>query len=495
MRKLSGYGPSLIVLGTAALVLVVGPKAVQQLTYEQTRTRVIQARHSLAGNDILNQLNSAYGDIATVVEPSVVHISAHYVERSFPPFGTRDRPGLSTGSGWVYDTDGHIVTNHHVIESATRIDVQLYDGTIRQARIVGSDPSTDVAVIKIAPGQLHPAMLSELDQPINQGDLVFAFGSPFDFRFSMSSGVVSGKDRSVNGLRDGQGRRLAYENFIQVDAAINPGNSGGPLTDYRGRVIGMNTAIATGRSALEEGQFAGIGLAIPLDMIQPAVTQLIKKGYVEKGSLGVTIDLDFDPASAQVLGFIGRGVRLTSVDPSGPAAAAGVRAGDIITRVNGMLISSGEQLRSVVSSMLPGEMAQLTVWRFDSSAGGGTSMVISVPLVRLETLLGQRSPSDESRQSLVELGIWRMASCTPELARHYEVPYHPGVIIELVPTSELSRTLSRGTILVSVRDQPISSVEEFLDCLRQADLRNPVGVQTMAIRPDGERVKVMLRVE
>ena len=377
MRKLTGYGPSIIVLGTAALVLVAGPLAIRRLTFEQTKTEVIQASARLASNDVLEKINQAYRDIATMVEPSVVHVSAQQLIQSddgvSPP-----TLGLSTGSGWVYDDLGHIVTNHHVVQDADRIEVQLYDGTLREGTLVGADPTTDIAVIKIAPSAgnsmglasaiagsgLHPAKLAEESDPVKQGDLVFAFGSPFDFRFSMSSGVVSGKGRSV-GARDELGHRLGYENFIQVDAAINPGNSGGPLTDYRGRVIGMNTAIATGRrSYLEEGQFSGIGLAIPMDMITPVVTQIIKNGKVDKGFLGVTLDPRFDPAEAQSRGMPGLGVRLSAVDRDGPAAAAGIKPGDVILRVNDSEVTSGPQLQSVVSSMLPGETAKLTIWRF-----------------------------------------------------------------------------------------------------------------------------------
>ena len=187
--------------------------------------------------------------------PLVVHISTEQT--------TRDRAGnrlhsTSSGSGWIYDNEGHIVTNYHVVKDADRIEVQLHTGLLREAQLVGVDQFTDIAVIKVSSARLHPAALAEEDDRVQQGDLVFAFGSPFDFRFSMSSGVVSGMGRHVGVIRDERrGGWTGYENFIQIDAAINPGNSGGPLTDVRGRVIGMNTAIATGRqSSFDEGQFA-----------------------------------------------------------------------------------------------------------------------------------------------------------------------------------------------------------------------------------------------
>ncbi|MCZ6612226.1 MAG: trypsin-like peptidase domain-containing protein, partial [Planctomycetota bacterium] len=268
MSRLNRYGPSLIVLGTALVVLLAGPAAIRRLTYAQTQARIIQANDRLENASVLRQLNQAYRDIAALVEPSVVHIS---IERLMRDRSGDDRVDRSAGSGWIYSDQGYIVTNEHVIRGAQRIQVQLYDGPrLREAQLVGADQLTDVAVIKIPPGQLHPAVLGDPDDPVRQGDIVFAFGSPFDFRFSMSSGVVSGMGRSVGIIRGDHGRWMGYENFIQVDAAINPGNSGGPLTDARGRVIGMNTAIATGerRSSFDDGQFASIGLAIPMSMIE-----------------------------------------------------------------------------------------------------------------------------------------------------------------------------------------------------------------------------------
>jgi len=495
MRKLSGYGPSVIVLATAAVTLLAGPVVVQQLTFQQTRTEVIQARLNLEGNDVLARINQATRDIATVVEPSVVHVSAHYRDDTAPG---PSRVGLSTGSGWVYDELGHVVTNHHVIANAQRIDVQLHNGEIREATIVGSDESTDIAVIRISAGRLHPATLSSLEEPVNQGDMVFAFGSPFDFRFSMSSGVVSGKGRSVGVIRDETGRRQGYENFIQVDAAINPGNSGGPLTDFRGHVIGMNTAIATGRrnsSGLEEGQFAGIGLAIPMDMIQPAVTQIIKHGYVEKGFMGVNVG-DLNVNFAQQLGFIGAGVLITGVDDLGPAGVAGVKLNDIVTHVNKRSVSTVAQLQSIISSMLPGESARLTIWRFDPRNPGGEAQELFVALNRLDTLRAAgQLPPDNPKDSIVSLGIVRMSTSTADLARRFGAAFHPGVILEeLTADSELAQRVGPGSIITDIADRPVRSVDDLLRALRDYDLRFP-GVKATVIDADGQYAAIYLRVE
>lgn len=496
MRKLSGYGPSLIVLVTAAVVLLAGPQAVRQLTYEQTRARIVQARHSLDNNDILARLNEAYRDIATLVEPSVVHVSAHYTE--LDALGNQ-RMGLSTGSGWVYDDQGHIVTNHHVVQNAVRIQVQMYNGELRDAVMVGSDFTTDIAVIKVDPERLHPATIAETDATVKQGDMVFAFGSPFDFRFSMSSGVVSGKGRSVGVIRDELGNRTGYENFIQVDAAINPGNSGGPLTDHRGYVIGMNTAIATGRSrhSFEEGQFAGIGLAIPIDMIRPVVTQLIENGYVTKGYLGVLPE-ELTAEIARELGYIGSGVLAAMVPPDGPAARSGMRIGDIITHVGDRPVSSREQLRSTISSLLPGETVALRIWRYDHEQKSGGIVELQIMLDELDMLAATgRIPPSQSHEGIPQIGIKRMTTNTPELAQqHGTQAFMPGVmILETTPNTFFARRVEPGTVIVEVMDKPVRDVEEFINVLRDYNLAVPGGVRAMMVDPHGRQVLGSLRLQ
>ncbi|MHC4989342.1 MAG: trypsin-like peptidase domain-containing protein [Planctomycetota bacterium] len=599
MRRINSYGPSLIVLVTAAVVLLAGPAAVRRISYAYTDATIIQASQRLDSNTILEQINQAYRDLAAMVEPSVVHISTEQLGQD--RWGQRTRRA-SSGSGWVFDADGHIVTNHHVIEDAERIEVQLHTGIIREAEIVGSDPTTDIALLKIAPGQLHPASRRlDADGEVAQGDLVFAFGSPFDFRFSMSSGVISGKGRSVGVIRDAMGR--GYENFIQVDAAINPGNSGGPLTDARGRVIGMNTAIATGRrtpGSLDDGQFAGIGLAIPVEMIEPVVRQLIDTGEVNKGYLGLTVvdrenvvadelrllELSFGlmvgaiddghPAMEEGLqvgdivthidrtrvasrqqvlnalakidddedvelgvwrfedavedgartdirvpvrslrrlrgvsllqagdtigelfdleGHDGRGVRVATLVEDGPALRSGLRRGDIITHVNGEMIQNVPQLRSVISSMLPGSVARLDIWRFDDERGRGEELEIRVPLAQLDDLRTFGTLPEQQRRDRVQpLGIERMSTCTRELAREYDVDFHSGVLLEaLVDGSPLAEEVPAGSIIVEVAEEPISDVDEFIDALRGRRLQAPFGIQVTVILPDGKLIKQRLQ--
>jgi serine protease Do len=602
MRRIKDYGPSLIVLGATVGVLLAGPHAVRRISFAYTDARIVQASQRLEDNPILEQLSQAYRDLAVMVEPSVVHIST---EQNF-----RDRWGqqarkASSGSGWVYDLDGHIVTNHHVIEDADRIEAQLHNGQTYPAEIVGSDPLTDIAVLKISPGELHPAARrGNGDVSVEQGELVFAFGSPFDFRFSMSSGVVSGKGRSVNVIKDNRGR-AGYEYFIQVDAAINPGNSGGPLTDSRGRVIGMNTAIATGRRSgpgLEDGQFAGIGLAIPIEMIEPVVQQIIDKGQVEKGYLGLTVvdrdslvgeELDLlnfrfgllvaavddghpafaaglragdvvthvenervtrhsqvvglldgyrgderialgvssvsrsgrpldrrdvmVPASSlldrsgltllqvddqvgelyDLLGYEAMGVRVAELTADGPALNAGLMRGDIITHVNDQPMTSVAQLRSVISSMMPGKIARVSVWRFSADRNRGRAVDVEVPLGRLDTMqLYGRLPEVPQRNGLPELGIRRMQNSSRELASRRGIEFHPGVVVlELTSGSPLADQLPAGSTIVEVMQEPVESVDELVSALGKHNLLPPFGVQVTAILPGGEVRQVRLQAE
>jgi serine protease Do len=409
------------------------------------------------------------------------------------------RRGISTGSGWIYDADGHIVTNYHVVENAQQIEVQLSSGELREAEMVGYDASTDIAVIRVAPGRLHPAHRGDATEPVQQGDLVFAFGSPFDFRFSMSSGIVSGKGRTVGVIRDQVGR-TGYENFIQVDAAINPGNSGGPLTDHRGHVIGMNTAIATGRqSSFNEGQFAGIGLAIPLEMIEPVVSQIIDQGFVEKGFLGVSVD-ELNVRLAQEFGFIGDGVLIRAVDDGGPADQAGVRPGDIVSHVNDEPVQSVLQLQAAISTMRPGDVAELTIFR--PQDGAGETVVVPVELERLDPLRTRgQLPANQPDDRIPALGIAGMTTSTPELAAEWDVPYAPGVFItEVAPNSVLDRQVEPGTTIVGVMGTEVESTDEFIEILRQYDLRGLAGgmrggVRANVVLPNGEFGAIRLFVE
>lgn len=453
------YGPGLVVLAASAVALLAGPFAVREFVHAQTTVDIVKASNRLesAGN-VLEQINAVQRDIAKAVEPSVVHVSTESTLQG----RSIQRTYVSSGSGWIYDDAGHIVTNAHVVDGADRIQVQLHDGDLRNAELVGVDLRTDIAVVKVDGGALHPAKRGNSDD-VQQGDLVYAFGSPFDFRFSMSAGIVSGLGRTAGPAE------IDYQNFIQVDAAINPGNSGGPLTDIYGRVVGMNTAIATGRgNTVGQGQFAGIGLAIPMSMIENVVSQLVTSGEVRKGYLGVSVD-SVDSRAAPFISvpalrfaaerFRGEAAVITEVEEESPAAKAGLQVGDVIVAIDGRQITSDGQVRAVISSKRPGSDVTLEIWRPDLSTGEPLTTDIKLTLGELDpAMLGNRIFADTLRT----LGFASLTTSTEERAKKLGVPFRRGVLVEQVREgSPVERAVPEGSVITQILGQPVGSVDEL----------------------------------
>ena len=386
--RLSRALPAALLLAAAATSLWTVPALMRMGSSERASRSMDAAAGRLASGGVLQGFSAAMRDVAAAVEPAVVHVSV--ASEAKGRLGSR--AFTQSGSGWIWDAAGHIVTNAHVVDGATALEVQLHDGSLHEATLVGLDPRTDVAVLRIAADGLLPARRSN-ELPA-QGDLVFAFGSPFEFRFSMSSGIVSGVGRSA-GLAE-----VEYESFIQVDAAINPGNSGGPLTDIRGNVIGVYTAIATGRgSTVGAGQFAGIGLAIPMSIAENVVEQLIEHGSVARGFLGVSV---MDARQMRLRGsrnpvlqaaasaFPGQGAIVTSVTPASPAADAGLEVGDVIVSIAGRRIEAGDEVLSEIGTKRPGSALSLEVVRPTEAAGAGGRRNVTATLGTLDPSVNAR---------------------------------------------------------------------------------------------------------
>jgi serine protease Do len=330
---------------------------VYRIRAAETRAQIVLAQQQLDENSILEQINRATQQVATAVKPSVVSLEVITPGRRL---GVR-----STGSGWVFDSTGHIVTNAHVVRGAEAIAVEFPDGRVVEAQSIDgdlyrADPFTDIAVIKVpSDSPLFPARRATSVRP-QVGDRVYAFGSPFGFKFSMTEGIISGLGRDPGAAVLSGG----FTNFIQTDAAVNPGNSGGPLVDIHGRVLGMNVAIATGKESngTTEGQSAGISFAIPLLTIESIVTQLIQKGEVRRGFLGIQWPPQEDPVV--FVPEIGkRGVQVISLAEEGPAQEAGIKPGDIITSIAGQQVISIEGLRTLVTSLNPGQAVEVQGYR------------------------------------------------------------------------------------------------------------------------------------
>ncbi|MBL8745177.1 MAG: trypsin-like peptidase domain-containing protein [Phycisphaerae bacterium] len=370
MRRFVSYGPALVVFVTVLLVLALAPAAVKQVQLAGMSATVMQAQARLDQQaSLLEQLNQATRDVADAVLPGIVHIQVRaQVAQSQEEGGGRRFSGpRASAAGWFYNTDGFIVTNSHVVADAEMVRVETYDGRVREAQVVGSDPRTDIAVIRVPDLTNTLPLRRATGQAVFVGDRVFAFGSPFGIKFSMSQGIVSGLGRSEAASLVGM--RSGYTNFIQTDAAMNPGNSGGPLVDARGRVIGMSTAIANNveysfNDRSPQGQSAGIGFAIPIETIESVVSQLMESNVVIRGHLGIALR-DY-PSPFDVRGessYEGVGAMVREVRPNGPAAKSGLQAGDIIIEVAGQPCLNQDVLRSVVSIRGPATVIPMKVWR------------------------------------------------------------------------------------------------------------------------------------
>jgi serine protease Do len=333
----------------------------------------------------LQDLSESFAAVAEHVKPSVVYIRSQRTERAsqqrvppgmerfFPRFRQQPEIEQGSGSGFVVSADGYVLTNNHVVEGAEQVTVRLLDRREFKAKVVGTDPNTDVAVLKIDAKNLPPMALGNSDDA-RVGEWVLAIGNPLGegLTFTVTSGIVSAKGRALNGLpRAGQG---SIQDFIQTDAAINPGNSGGPLVSVRGEVIGINSAIAS-----ETGFYSGYGFAIPINLARTVMNQLIESGKVHRAALGVSI-ADVSLADAEYVGLPAiRGVVVKDIpNDDSPAKAAGIEAGDIIVAVDGKPVEYVGQLQQVIGFRKPGELVKVEVAR-----KGGVRKTVDVKLQEL----------------------------------------------------------------------------------------------------------------
>src|SRR5881396_1462634 len=326
----------------------------------------------------------AFVAVAEHVKPPVVFIRSQHVERAddnqrlppgfqdfFPNLRRRPQVEQGSGSGFMVSADGYILTNNHVVAGADKVTVRLYDKREFTAKVVGTDPNTDVAVIKIDARGLPGVAFGNSDSA-RVGEWVLAIGNPLGeaFAFTVTAGIVSAKGRLLAGL---QQTRYAIQDFIQTDAAINPGNSGGPLVNIRGQVIGINSAIAS-----ETGFYAGYGFAIPMNLARTVMDQLVKTGRVERAVMGIGIvDADENDAAAVGLKQITGVVVKSYTDDNSPAKKAGIQLGDVIVALDGESIDNTPQLQQKVAFKKPGETVEITVLR-----QGGEKRTVTVRLAR-----------------------------------------------------------------------------------------------------------------
>jgi serine protease Do len=433
-----------------------------------------------------NPLSQAFAQIAKQLEPSVVNINTEstiknpHRRRGAPGQGQGDDdesggmddffnhffggpgqgPGQgdgsirerSLGSGVIVDAKGYILTNRHVVEKADRIRVRFEDdppGVQHDAKVIGADQETDLAVIKVEVDHPLPAAKMGNSDGMQVGDWVLAIGSPFGQQGTVTAGIVSAKGRDIV-----PGRQ--FQTFIQTDAAINPGNSGGPLVNLNGEVIGINTAILS-----ETNAYAGIGFALPSKTVVDVYNQLTGPEHkVSRGSIGIMFDAVENPAIARVYGS-GSGVPISSVVAGSPADQAGLKVGDTITSVDGKKVTKGTELVADIAARKPGSKVSLSFLR--NGKPQETSVTIADRAKLFAARLGEdQENDDDNTPKPSKFGI-TVRKVTPEMADRLDIPAGKGVIVQDVKPGSFAEdvNLARGDIILEINKQQVNSEEDF----------------------------------
>jgi serine protease Do len=419
------------------------------------------------GADIIVPEGMNFVDAAAKVTPGVVHIRSQFHTGEYTrnplldlfgdmPYQQRRGPGQSSGSGVIVSDDGYIVTNNHVIENASKVEVTLNDNRAYEAKIVGADPNTDLALLKIEERNLPFITYGDSDK-VRPGEWVLAVGNPFNLNSTVTAGIVSAKARNIGILRNQN--NLQIESFIQTDAAVNPGNSGGALVNLRGELVGINTAIAT-----PTGSYAGYSFAVPVTLVKKVMDDLAEFGEVQRGMMGVLIeDVNARLAREEKLTQLS-GVFIRTVNEKSAAADAGMKPGDVITGVNGRTITNVSELQEMIARHRPGDTVKVTYRR------GGKEMVSMLTLknsegraelvrrentVTLEGATFETLSADEARKLQISGGV-RVMKLNAGKWKRADAKLREGFIITHIDKTkvdsvqELTRQLEnkRGGVLI-----------------------------------------------
>jgi serine protease Do len=452
----------------------------------------------------VNKLNNEFVKIAKMLEPSVVYIETNYVptqqqtsrrrrspqmeepdEESMPElfrrwFGQplpmpnpRQFRRQGAGSGFIVDKNGYILTNHHVVDEADNIKVKISgEKTEYKAKIIGYDVETDIAVIKIDAGRPLPAVKIANSDGVQVGDWAIAIGAPFELEMSVTAGIVSALGRDVN---------RQFQHFIQTDAAINPGNSGGPLVNINGEVIGVNTMIAT-----SSGGYQGIGFALPINTAAKVYNEIIQKGKVTRGSIGITFNKEVKPETMKALG-LKNGVIVDAVQPGGPAEEAGLRPEDIIVALNGQPVRDGNDLVARIADMPVGSEATLEIDR------EGKRIQKKVVIGDREKVFQDRlglsrprmtDPEEKSENTSVRFGIG-IRALTEEQRKQMRFDDDNGVMVTAVEDGSFADEigLQERDIIVSINRQPVKSFEDVKRIQSQLKPGDAVAFRVMRPTP------------
>lgn len=460
---------ALLVVGGLTGVLIVGKTGADRVPVYLASPNSVQAAASI---------ESGFAPVVKKATPAVVNISTSKVVRSpvagggRPPlpfddplfrdfFGDRmpglgaprDRRESSLGSGVIVSPEGYVLTNNHVVEAASEIKVLLSDRREFKAKVVGGDPMTDIAVLKLDQKNLPVLPLSDSSK-VQVGDIALAIGNPFALNQTVTMGIISGIGRGGLGIEE-------IEDFIQTDAAINPGNSGGALINGNGDLIGINTAILSG-----SGGNQGIGFAVPVNLARNVMDQIIKTGKVTRGWVGVGIQ-EVTPSMAKAFGLpAARGIAVTEVAADSPAMRAGIQVGDVIVAVNGTEVNQANTLRNLIASSAPGSNVRLKLLR------NGQEREVSLKLGELpaERRADRRGGSQGGSSEGVLQGV-DVEQLTPELARQLGIPasVHGVIVSDVEPSSKAAASgLRRGDVISEVNRKPVATVSELANAVRQS---------------------------
>jgi serine protease Do len=456
----------------------------------------------------LADLGNAFTAVSEAVRSGVVYIEVeswtdpYHSDSRIPEgmerfFQQQPRRRQGSGSGFIISSDGYIITNNHVVEGADRIDVVLFDQREFEAELVGNDPLTDVAVVKIVGDDL-PAVAMGNSDGVNVGEWVLAIGNPLgrEYSFTVTAGIVSGRGRRLDNLRpSGEGANWSIHDFIQTDAAINRGNSGGPLVNIRGEVIGVNSAIAS-----ETGFYAGYGFAIPINLARNVADQLISYGRVTRAQLGVSIQ-DVDPELAEYVGLDRiRGVVIQSFSDNSPAEDAGLEPGDVIIELDGREVLYTAQLQQIVGFKRPGESVEVTVLR---KQGERHTYEIKLREANTETqqTVAQALPDEDERMGTAEprLGI-SVEPFTRELVARYDLDQNAvGLAVTDVDRDGPARGKLNASsprdglfeIVTHVNEQRVRSQDDLRDALDGIRPGEVVPVRSLIVQPAGQTSRLV----
>jgi serine protease Do len=489
--------PTWVAAAALGLALIVGGltgSVVQSSSEQATYTVASGARTQIV-------FEQGFSPVVKSAAPAVVNISSSRVVRapegnSLGPmdesilrrfFGEdfmrqfripRERREHSLGSGVIVNSNGYILTNSHVVTGATNVKVSLSDNREMPGKIIGTDPGTDIGVVKIDADHLSVLPFGDSSK-VEVGDIALALGNPFGLGRTVTMGIVSATGRGGLGIED-------YEDFIQTDASINPGNSGGPLINIRGELIGVNTAILS-----PSGGSLGIGFAVPSNMVRAVMDQIVKTGKVTRGYMGVSVqDITPELATAMKIGQT-RGALIGDVDPKGPAAQSGLVSGDVIVEANGKTIEDSRMLRLIVGSMAPGSQLSLRVLH-DGQSRNVTVRLDELPVketASAEMPTRQKGAAPETTQS--RLGI-AVVDLTPEIAQHLKVPEKvTGVVVANVEEGSAAGEagLQLGDVVQEVNHKPVRTVADFRSQLSGARGSSPI---LLLVNREGHTVYVAI---